>query len=42
MTLKEKLHLLHSLRQGDMLDLPVVEASSSSHSSCKAARELEP
>jgi hypothetical protein len=39
MTLEEKLKLLYSLQRGEVLDHPVLEASSPSHSS---SHELEP
>jgi hypothetical protein len=42
MTLEEKLQLLHSLRRGEPFALPVVEGTSYSSSTAKAARELEP
>jgi hypothetical protein len=41
MTLEQKLELLHSLRRGEVLDLPVLEASSTGHNSSRAAYELE-
>jgi hypothetical protein len=40
MTLEEKLELLHSLRRGEVLDHPMLEASSGQTSS--RAHELEP
>jgi hypothetical protein len=41
MSLEEKLELLHSLRRGEVLDQPVLEASSAGQSSSKA-HGLEP
>jgi hypothetical protein len=40
MTLEEKLQLLHSLRRGEPVALPVIEGSS--HSPSTTGNELEP
>jgi hypothetical protein len=40
MTLEEKLQLLHSLRRGESVELPVIDGSS--HSPSTTGNELEP
>ena len=42
LSLAEKLELLHSLKRGEALDLPVVEARSLDHSSSKPDNAEEP
>jgi hypothetical protein len=42
MTLEEKLELLHSLRRGEALDHPLLEARSLDHSPSKPDNALEP
>jgi hypothetical protein len=42
LSLEEKLEMLHSLKRGEALDLPVVEARSLDHSSSKPDNAQEP